>query len=72
MFEQYEYFNAINLYKNPNDIRKAIRNRKQAYGKAKRTNSIEHWILFKRARNKITTLLRPAKQSHFNKQAQSL
>ena len=37
----------------------------------KQTNSNKHWALYKHARNNTTTLIRKAKQTHFNKLAKS-
>lgn len=49
-----------------------IRKRKRAYRKAKRTNLPEHWVKFKRLRNKVTSMLRESKQAQTDKIANKL
>ena len=45
-----------------NELRKLMRKRKRAYGKAKRTQLQQHWDQYKRLRNDTTKLLRSSKK----------
>ena len=53
-------------------IRYAIRKRKRAFRRAKRTNLPEHWATFKIYRNEAVKVLRNAKASYFNKLSNKL
>ena len=55
-----------------NGIRKAIRQRRRIYKKAKRSSSSEHWQHYKRLRNDVNTLVRTAKESHYSKLAEKI
>ena len=50
-----------------NDIRKALRRRRRAYRRAKRTGLVSHWIAYNQLRNRANSLVRSAKQNHFDK-----
>ena len=53
-------------------IKQFIRKRKRAYKKAKQTNSPNHWVKFKRIRNKVTSMIRELKQNQTDKIANKL
>lgn len=53
-------------------IKLYIRKRKRAYKKAKQTNSNAHWQKFKQLRNRVTKMIRDAKQSKTDKIANKL
>jgi hypothetical protein len=52
-----------------NDLRVLIRKRKRLYRIAKVSNLPRHWAKFRPLRNQITTLIREAKKTHFDKQS---
>jgi hypothetical protein len=53
-------------------VRKAIRKRKCAYRKAKRTNSESSWAKFRRLRNDTVTLIRRSKLDYNEQMANKL
>ena len=55
-----------------NEIRRCIRIRNRIHNLAKRTNTPETWRRFRKARNKVTSLIRNAKINYFKKLATNL
>ncbi|XP_053380636.1 uncharacterized protein LOC128548935 [Mercenaria mercenaria] len=53
-------------------IKQKIRKRKKLYRKAKHSQQPLHWRKFRQIRNEIVSLIRSAKQDHFNKISDSL
>ncbi|KAK6171783.1 hypothetical protein SNE40_018213 [Patella caerulea] len=55
-----------------NAIRIKIRNRNRAHKRAKKTNSPNHWLLFRKVRNEVITLIREAKSNFKDKLEQQI
>ena len=49
------------------EIKRKIRQRKRYYRKAKRTNSPQHWLKFKKLRNEIISCIRNTKKEYFDR-----
>ena len=49
------------------EIKRKIRKRKRYYRRAKRTNSDQHWLKFKRLRNEVISSIRSAKKVYFDR-----
>ena len=49
------------------EIKQKIRQRKRFYQKAKRTNSPQHWLKFKKLRNEIISCIRNTKKGYFDR-----
>ena len=54
------------------EIKRKIRKRKGYYQGAKRTNSDQHWLQFKRLRNEVISSIRFAKKNFFDRMALKL
>lgn len=54
------------------NVKKYIRKRKRAYRKAKRTNTHQDWLKFKKLRNHTTQVIRDAKQKFYDNIAAKL
>ena len=49
------------------EMKRKIRQRKRYYRKAKRTNSPQHWLKFKKLRNKMVLSIRNTKREYFDR-----
>ena len=49
------------------EIKRKIRQRKRYYRKAKRTNSPQYWLKFKKLRNEIISCIRNTKKEYFDR-----
>ena len=55
-----------------NEIRKQIRIRKRIHKNSKRVNTYVQWALFRHQRNKVTTLIKHAKQTYYQHLSEKL